>query len=162
VTTAIALVIGVEDPLRDDVARLVRTHQAWSHRQTPCEHSYALDSSGLAGADVTVFGARVASGELLGIVALKELDPAHGEVKSMHTAATARGRGVGKALLGHLLAEARRRGYPRVSLETGTTAAFAPARRLYEAAGFRPSGPFAGYANTEWNLCMRLDLAPSG
>jgi putative acetyltransferase len=82
---------------------------------------------------------------MLGIGAIKRLGPHHAEIKSMHTAEVARGRGIGRAMLTYLLGVTRTRGFRRVSLETGTTAAFAPARALYESAGFVPCGPFACY-----------------
>jgi putative acetyltransferase len=76
----------------------------------------------------------------------------------MHTAEAERGRGVGRAMLAHLLEVARARGFRRVSLETGTTAAFAPARALYQGAGFVPCGPFAGYQPSEDNTFLTLEL----
>ena len=76
----------------------------------------------------------------------------------MHTAEAARGRGIGRAMLAHLLGVARARGFRRVSLETGTTAAFAPARALYECAGFVACGPFGSYRPSEDNMFMTLDL----
>jgi putative acetyltransferase len=97
-------------------------------------------------------------GTVLGVAAIKELDAASGEVKSMHTAAAARGRGVGRALLSHLLEVARARGYQQVFLETGTTPGFAAARALYESAGFTPTGPFGGYPQTEDNTFYRCPL----
>jgi len=78
----------------------------------------------------------------------------------MHTAEAARGRGIGRAMLTHLLGVARTRGVRRVSLETGTTAAFSAARALYHSAGFTSCGPFAGYRPSEDNLFMTLDLGP--
>lgn len=152
-------VVAVDDPARDDVRRLVQAHRRWSLQQTPAEFSFSVDADGVGAAGITLFSARGEGGVLLGVGGLKELDADHGEVKTMHTAASARGRGVGRALLVALLAEARRRGYTRVSLETGTGAAFEPARALYRSAGFRPSEPFGGYGNTEHNVCMTLLLA---
>lgn len=152
------LLIAPEDPDRDDVRRLVATHRDWSLQQTPPEFSFSVDAGALAESGITLLGARTATGELLAVGGLKELEPAHGEIKTMHTAAAARGRGVGRALLDALLAEARRRGYGRVSLETGTGPTFAAARGLYVSAGFAPSGPFGGYENTEHNLCLTLEL----
>jgi putative acetyltransferase len=93
-----------------------------------------------------------------GPVTQKEIAVRHGEIKTMHTSASARGRGVGRALLTSLLQEAMRRGYTRVSLETGTGEAFRAARLLYESVGFRACDAFAGYANTEYNVCMSLEL----
>jgi predicted GNAT family acetyltransferase len=89
----------------------------------------APDLTGLLDPSVTFFSYRV-SGTLLGVGALKELDTQHSEVKLMHTAQEARGRGIGRAMLGHLLTIARDRGYLRMSLETGTMPAFAAARAL--------------------------------
>ena len=94
------------------------------------------------GPDVTFFGLRV-DGELLGIGALKQLDADHAELKSMHTAAAARGRGVGRALVDHLAAVAAARGVRRVSLECGAGEAFVPARSLYAASGSSRAGPSA-------------------
>jgi putative acetyltransferase len=88
------------------------------------------------------------NGFLVGIGALKELAPDHGEVKSMRTAHEALGRGIGRAILHHIIAEARRRAYARLSLETGSTETFAAALRLYESEGFVASGPFGGYPDT--------------
>jgi putative acetyltransferase len=82
---------------------------------------------------------------LLGCGALKELSPVHGEIKSMRTALAHRRKGVAHAVLRHIIAEARRRSYTRLSLETGSMPAFEPARRLYESFGFRSCPPFAGY-----------------
>lgn len=151
-------VIEVDDPSRDDVRRLVQAHREWSLQQTPPQFSFSVDPHVIAEAGITLFSARSPAGELCGIGGLKQLDDGHGEIKTMHTAVESRGRGVGRALLGALLAEAHRRGYSRVSLETGTGEAFRPARSLYESAGFRPSAPFGDYANTEYNLCMTLVL----
>jgi putative acetyltransferase len=82
---------------------------------------------------------------LFGCGALKELDPSHGEVKSMRTVTAHRGKGAARALLTHIIAEAKARRYDRLSLETGAAPAFEAARRLYESAGFEPCRPFAGY-----------------
>ena len=100
--------------------------------------------AGLLDPAVTLFSFR-AGGSLLGIGAIKRLDAQHAEIKSMHIAEAARGHGIGTAMLAHLLGVARAAGFCRVSLETGTTAAFSPARAMYQSAGFVPCGPFAGY-----------------
>jgi putative acetyltransferase len=150
--------IGVDDARRDDVGRLVQGHREWSLDQTPPEYSFSVAPDAIAEAGITLFTARSPAGALLGVGGLKQLDAGHGEIKTMHTAAEARGRGVGRALLDALLDEARRRGYSRVSLETGTSEAFRPARKLYESAGFRPGPPFADYANTEHNVCVTMLL----
>lgn len=153
-----SFVVSVDDPARGDVYQLVLAHREWSLQQTPREFSHSVEPDAVVETGITLFGARATDGQLLGIGGLKQLDVRHGEIKTMHTAAQARGRGVGRALLSALLAEASRRGYQRVSLETGTGESFRPARRLYESAGFRPSAPFADYENTDHNLCMTLFL----
>jgi putative acetyltransferase len=149
--------ISVDDPRAPDVRALLRQHLEFALAQTPPEHSFALDADGLLDPAITVFGYR-AGGSLLGIGAIKHLGRHHAEIKSMHTAAAARGRGIGRAMLAHLLGVARARGFCRVSLETGTTAAFAPARALYQSAGFVVCGPFAGYQPSGDNLFMTLEL----
>ena len=147
----------MDDPRTDDVRALLERHLAFALETTPPEHAFALDVDGLIDPAVTFYSLR-ADGELLGIGAIKQLDLAHGEIKSMHTAQSARGRGVGRAVLGHLLDVARSRGYRRVSLETGTMAEYAPARALYASAGFIACGPFAGYQPSEDNCFMTLPL----
>lgn len=137
--------VRVEDPAAPDIAALLEEHLADMASTSPPESMHALDLSGLRAASVIVVAARDEDGELLGIGALKELDPTHGEVKSMRTATHRRGTGVASALLGHLLEEARRRGYARVSLETGADAPFAAAHRLYERFGFEQCPPFSDY-----------------
>ena len=96
--------------------------------------------------------------ELLGCGALKEIDPHHGEIKSMRTAETHLRRGVGTRILEHLIEEARRRSYRRLSLETGSMAAFEPARRLYARFGFEPCGPFADYRVDPNSIYMTMTL----
>jgi putative acetyltransferase len=149
--------IAVDDPRKPEVRALLERHLEFALAQTPPEHSFALDMEGLVDPAITFFSFR-SHGNLLGIGAIKRLGLHHAEIKSMHTAEAARGRGIGRAMLAHLLDVARARGFRRVSLETGTTAAFAPARALYQSAGFVPCGPFAGYAPTEDNFFMTLDL----
>jgi putative acetyltransferase len=150
--------IGVDDPRRADVIALLERHLAFSSSQTPPEHSFALDAGGLADPAITFFSFRAEDGQLLGIGALKLLGDGAGELKSMHTAAGARGRGVGRAIARHIIAAARERGLTQLYLETGTTAGFAPARALYASAGFVPCGPFGGYPGTEDNTFRTLAL----
>jgi putative acetyltransferase len=159
-TSAVATVreIGVDDPRRPDVRALLERHLAFSQSETPPEHSFALDADGLADPAITFFSYRGPASELLGIGAIKELDAEHGEVKSMHTAAEARGRGIGRAMLNHLLSVARSRGYRRVSLETGTTPGFAAARAMYVSSGFTDAEPFADYVRTVDNTFYTLFL----
>ena len=154
-----ALLIDVDDPSAPDVQALVERHLAFSRSVTPPEGVFALGLAGLSDPGVTVFSARRA-GVLEGIGALKQLDATHAEVKSMHTAESARGRGVARAVLDHLLRVARERGYRRVSLETGVMEAFAPARALYARAGFRPCGPFGSYVANDTSEFMTIELDP--
>lgn len=149
--------IAVDDPREPDVRSLLERHWQFTRAQTPQEYSFALDVAGLLDPAITVFSFR-AGGSLLGIGAIKRLDAHHAEIKSMHTAEAARGRGVGQAMLAHLLAVARTRGFRRVSLETGSGHAFAPARALYQRVGFVPCHPFGGYPPSEHNLFMTLEL----
>jgi putative acetyltransferase len=140
------LVFSVEDPRSGDIVALLERHLAFAHANSPAEHVHALDVEGLLDHRVTFVGA------------LKELDPAHGELKSMHTALEQRNQGIGGALLEHLLAMARHRGYERVSLETGTGDAFVPAQAMYRKRGFETCAPFAQYTVNPHSTCMTLSL----
>jgi putative acetyltransferase len=150
-------VVEQVDPGSPEALALIARHLAFARATSPPEDVHALDEAELRDPDVTFFGIRD-EGELVGIGALKRLDDGHGEIKSMHTAEGVRGRGGGRAMLDHLLAVARTRGYGRVSLETGTMAAFAPARALYEGAGFVVCEPFAEYPVSVNSVCMTLEL----
>jgi putative acetyltransferase len=156
VTTASQL--AVDDPRRPDVRALLERHLTFCLSETPPEHSFALDVDALVQPTIAFFSYRDSDGTVIGVGAIKELDAAQGELKSMHTAAEARGRGVGRAVLDHLLSVARGRGYHLVSLETGTTPGFAAARAMYESAGFVPTEPFADYVRTEDNTFYSLAL----
>lgn len=152
------MLIEVDDLSRTDVQELLAGHLAEMYATSPACSVHALDLAGLRAAHVTVWTARDGS-DLLGVGALSELDPGHGEIKSMRTAARSRGRGVAAAVLGRILASARERGYRRVSLETGAHEFFAPARRLYARHGFAECGPFAGYAPDPASVFMTLELS---
>ena len=147
--------IAADDPRAADVQALLRRHLEFAHATTPPEGVHALDTAGLLDPAVTVFSLR-RDRELIAIGALKELDPRHGEVKSMHTAVAARGSGAGRAMLTHLVGVAAERGYERLSLETGSMAAFGPARALYASAGFTLCGPFAAYQPSPTSTFMTL------
>ena len=143
-----------DDPTRWDVHQLLSEHLADMFATSPAESVHALDHSALSETSITFWTARE-NGELLGCGALKILDSAdatteqtsaqYGEIKSMRTTASARGRGVATLMLRHIVDEARRRGYQRICLETGTEEYFAPARRLYVRNGFIECPPFADY-----------------
>ena len=149
--------ITVDDPRAADVRELLERHLAFAHENTPPQDIHALGIDGLLDPAITFFSLRQ-GGELLGVGALKQLDPHHAELKSMHTAEAARRRGIGRAMLDHLLAVARERGCRRVSLETGSMDAFAPARSMYATAGFRPCGPFGDYSPSGTSTFMTLAL----
>jgi putative acetyltransferase len=150
-------VIKRDDPRASDVRDLLARHLELMRSQSPPEDVHALDVDGLLDPAVTFYSYRD-SGGLLAVGAIKELDTAHGELKSMHTAADARGRGIGRAMLTHLTSVARSRGYTRLSLETGSLPGYAPARALYETAGFRPCGPFGSYTSSPNSTFMTLEL----
>ena len=154
-----AFVIEVDDPRRDDVRALLGQHLTFARGVTPPEDVYALDLDGLLDPAVTFYSVRV-DGELLGIGAIKELEPGHAELKSMHTAAAARRRGVGRAMVEHLIGVAASRGMRRVSLETGSMEAFAPARSLYASVGFVPCGPFGDYRPSPNSAYMTRSIEP--
>jgi putative acetyltransferase len=152
--------IAVDDPRAADVVTLLEQHLALMRATSPPEDVHALDLEGLLDPAVTFFSYR-RDGELLAVGALKQLDGERAELKSMHTARAARGRGVGRAMVEHLVGVARVRGCGRVSLETGTQDAFAPARSLYAGAGFRPCGPFGSYRPSPSSTFMTLTLPPA-
>lgn len=125
---------------------------------TPPESTHALDLEGLRTPKVTAWTAW-RDAVLLGCGALKELEPAHGEIKAMHTAAEFRGQGVGAAILRHILDEAQHRGYRRLSLETGSMQEFEPARSLYQRHGFTFCSPFGDYREDANSVFMTLVLS---
>lgn len=151
------LTITVDDPMADDVQALLAAHLAFAREMTPEGHVHALETEGLLEAAVTFYSVR-RDGELVGMGALKQLDETHGELKSMHVKQDMRRAGVGRVLVEHLLAEARTRGYARVSLETGTGPAFEAGRALYEATSFAVCPPFAQYWENPHSVCMTLEL----
>lgn len=129
---------------RDDVHALLAEHLADMFATSPAESVHALDLGALQDEAISFFTVRE-DGRLLGCGALKYLGDGHGEIKSMRTAAAARGRGVATTMLQHLMDTARARGLERLSLETGSEPYFAAARRLYVRHGFEECEPFADY-----------------
>jgi putative acetyltransferase len=153
----VPLVVDKDDPRADDVGALLKRHLAFSRGVTPAEYAFALDVEELADPSVTFFSAR-RDGVLMGVAALKHLDRSTAELKSMHTREDERGRGVGRAILEHILDFARSQGYLEANLETGTTEEFAAARALYASSGFRPCAPFGQYEASPYNTFMTLRL----
>ena len=152
------MIIAEEHPLTPDLELLFQRHTADMHADTPPESIHMMDKGALAVPDIRFFVLRDA-GEPLGMGAYKRIDAGHAEIKSMHVLAEARGRGLSKTMLDHLLAEAQSDGFTRLSLETGSQAMFRPARRLYERAGFVECPPFEGYSEDPMSVFMTKVLA---
>jgi len=151
-----------DDLSRPAIHALLEEHLQSMRAWSPPESVHALDLDKLRQPGITFWSAWDEAGLLLGCGALKELDATHGELKSMRTPEAHRGRGAGRAILAHIISVATARGYERLSLETGATAPFAPAQRLYESAGFTRCGPFADYGEDPHSVFMTLVLASDG
>jgi putative acetyltransferase len=149
--------IVVDDLTGPEIASLIGEHLRNMHLLSPPESIHALGLEKLREPDITFWTVWERT-ELMGCGALKELDALHGEIKSMRTATAHLRKGVASAMLRHLLDESRRRGYRRVSLETGAGAAFEPARQLYARHGFSPCGPFGDYVLDPNSVFMTLEL----
>ena len=149
--------IKIDNLESPEVHELLREHLRQMRRLSPPESVHALDIEGLRRPEIT-FWTVWDDGELLGCAALKELDSRHGEIKSMRTSASHLRKGVASRLLRHIIEEAGRRGYARLSLETGSMEAFEPARRLYVNFGFTYCGPFADYVEDPNSVFMTRAL----
>jgi putative acetyltransferase len=149
--------IRLDDLQGPEVAGLLQIHLENSRQLSPPESDHALNLDELRSPKITFWTAWDGA-SLLGCGALKELDPRHGEIKSMHTAENHRRSGVAARLVAHIIGEARSRSYRRLSLETGSTDAYAPARALYARFGFVDTGPFADYVVDPNSCYMTLDL----
>jgi putative acetyltransferase len=149
--------IEIDDLSRPEVHALLQEHLTHMYELSPPEQVFALDITKLRAPDIT-FWTVWENQDLMGCGALKELAPDHGEIKSMRTPASARGRGAGRVVLMQIIATARARGYRKLSLETGTHPAFSPAHGLYRSQGFLPSGPFSDYAPNPHSAFMELRL----
>ena len=136
---------------------LLRLHLAGMHSNSPPGHVFALDLSGLRVPEITVWTAWDGSA-IAGIGALKRLDAATGEIKSMRTHPDFLRKGVGRLLLDHIIGEARHRGLKRLSLETGSGSAFEPALQLYRRYGFTEGEAFADYVRSPFNQFLHRDL----
>ena len=151
------LTITEDDLSGEDVRALIAYHLSGMHAESPACKVHALPLEKLRQPGVTFYAARI-HGTLAAISAIKHLDATHGELKSMRAAPEWRGKGVGEAMLQHLLGVARGRGYARVSLETGRTDAFAPAVSLYRKYGFENCEAFADYVVDDFSQCLTLAL----
>ncbi|MCR2799575.1 GNAT family N-acetyltransferase [Microbacterium sp. zg-Y818] len=151
------LQIRVDDLTGEATCALIAAHLDAMHAQTPAESVHALGVEQLRHPDITVWSAWD-SDDLAGVGALQRRDAAHGEIKSMRVAPTHLRRGVARALLRHIMAEARAMGLVRLQLETGSGADFAAARALYLGEGFTPCGPFADYTDDPLSTYFAQDL----
>lgn len=140
------------------VQALLAEHVAEMRGASPPESSHALDIDAFHDGTIQLFTAWEAE-QLLGCGALKRLKHQEAEIKAMRTTEAARGRGIGQAILEHLIVEAQAAGIQRLNLETGSQAFFAPARRLYTRHGFTECGPFADYTEDPNSVFMTCDLA---
>ncbi|GAB5560320.1 MAG: GNAT family N-acetyltransferase [Synoicihabitans sp.] len=152
------LTIQIDDLRGPEIAALLEEHLEDMRRISPPESVHALDLEKLRRTDIT-FWTIWDGTDLAGCGALRELSSHHGEIKSMRTARSFRQRGVGKTMLTHILEEARRRDYVRLSLETGSQPEFAPARRLYASAGFTECPPFGDYGADSNSTFMTRELS---
>lgn len=149
--------IRVDDVTGPEITQLIRGHLYGMTLHSPPESIHALGLEALRKPEITLWSVWQ-DGELMGCGAIKELDPTHGEIKSMRTASRHLRKGVATALMRHILDVAAQRAYRRLSLETGSAAAFKPARSLYSQFGFQPCGPFADYTNDPNSFFMTREL----
>jgi putative acetyltransferase len=149
--------IKIDDLSGLEIRALLEEHLASMRRHSPPQSVHALPIEGLRMPEIT-FWTVWENGELLGCGALKELDSQHGEIKSMRTALRHVRKGVAQTLLHYIIGEAGRRGYRRLSLETGSMQAFEPARQLYTRSGFTFCGPFADYVEDPNSVFMTKEL----
>jgi putative acetyltransferase len=152
------LTIAEEHPLTPDLELLFQRHTADMHADTPPESIHMMDKGALASPGIRFFVLRD-GGQALAMGAFKRIDAAHAEIKSMHVLHEARGRGLSKAMLEHLVTEAQADGFARLSLETGVQPTFVAARALYARAGFQECGPFEGYTLDPNSVFMTKVLA---
>lgn len=151
--------IAIDDLTDPAIHALLDEHLQSMYALSPAESVHALDLDKLRTPAIT-FWSVWEGALLLGCGALKELDPGHGEIKSMRTPAALRRRGAGRAILAHIIDVARQRGYRLLSLETGIAAAFLPAQSLYASFGFTHCGAFGDYREDPNSVFMELRMQP--
>ena len=152
-----AFVIAEEHPLTPDLDLLFQRHTADMHADTPPESIHMMDKGALAAPGIRFFVLRDGAAALA-MGAFKRIDDGHAEIKSMHVLAEARGRGLSKAMLDHLVTRAAEDGFVRLSLETGIQPTFVAARSLYARAGFADCPPFEGYTDDPNSVFMTRRL----
>jgi putative acetyltransferase len=140
------------------IVELLMDHLNSMTSLSPPESVHALNLEGLKNSEVTFWSVWIED-ELLGCGALKELDPSHGEIKSMKTAKIHMRKGVARKMLHHIVEEAKHRGYKRLFLETGSLDAFIPARNLYKSMGFQYCEPFSDYKEDPNSVFMTMELS---
>lgn len=149
--------IALEHPLTPDLALLHARHTEAMHAETPPESIHMLPADALAAPEIRFYVMRQ-NGEAIAMGAFRRINAEHAEIKSMHLLAEHRGGGRAKAMLAHLIAEAKAQGHSRLSLETGAEKIFTPARALYEGAGFEICGPFEGYEEDPNSVFMTRSI----
>lgn len=149
--------IVVDDLSGPEIAAFLEEHVAQMRSITPLESKHALDLDGLRRPEITFWS--VLDGDLLvGCGAIKALDESHAELKSMRTKAERKRTGIASRLLEHILSEAQRMGFHRMSLETGSADFFQPARSLYGKFGFVYCEPFGDYRPDPHSVFMTRAL----
>ncbi|MEM9412888.1 MAG: GNAT family N-acetyltransferase [Planctomycetota bacterium] len=151
------MLIKVDNPGNPELMELLADHIRDMRSISPPESTHTLEIGELQRPEITLWSGSLNS-EIVGCAAIKELSSTHGEIKSMRTSPTHRGRGVARRLLNHILAEARTRRYHRLSLETGSMDFFRPAQQLYTSAGFEYCEPFGDYQPDPNSLFMTKEL----
>jgi putative acetyltransferase len=149
----VAIEFRVDDLSGAATQALVARHLRGMHETSPPESVHAFDLSKLRQPGVMFWSAWIEN-DVVGMGALKRIDAQRAEVKSMRVADAWLGKGIGRAMLDHIIAEARRMGMTSLWLETGSAPAFAPALKLYETAGFTRCGPFEGYGEDPFSVFM--------
>jgi len=157
VSLADSLLVRTDDLRGPEIATLLREHLEDMALHSPPESIHALDLDALRRPEIKFWTVWKGS-DLLGCGAIKELDDVHAEIKSMRTSSRHRRKGIATFMLQYLLAEAQRLGYRRLSLETGSAVAFAPARELYVRFGFRSCGPFSDYSEDPYSVFMTREI----
>lgn len=152
-----AMEIRLDDLSGSAIIELLHEHLRCMAMVSPPESRHALDLDGLRTPDITFWSIWNGS-DLAGCGAMKHLSEEHGEIKSMRTAVAYQRKGVASQVLRHLIEEAKRRGYRRLSLETGSMEYFEPARRLYASFGFAYCGPFGSYIEDPNSVFMTMEL----
>jgi putative acetyltransferase len=149
--------IKIDNLTKPEVISLINEHLHGMTLHSPPESIHALGLEKLKKPEIT-FWTAWGGEQLMGCGALKELDRKHGELKSMRTASAHLRKGVAQGMLEHIIKEAQRRGYTRLSLETGSMEGFIPARKLYEKSGFHYCSPFGDYADDPNSVFMTKTL----